>query len=76
MHFSLDLEELKNCKTELSIIDHIEIFDVAYFFDEFKQFLKDHIKTIGILVFLECLSTDKNYMTFLNRNFKDIKVSP
>ena len=76
MHFCLDLEELKNCKTELSIIDHIEVFDVAYFFDVFKQLLKDYIKTIGTLVFSELYSKDENYIDFLNKNFQDIKVSP
>ena len=51
MYFCLDLEEVRNCKTELSIENHIEIFEITYFIDKFEQFLKDYIKTIGHLLF-------------------------
>ena len=75
MHFCFDLKELKNCKTELSIVNHIETFKTANLYKELNQFLKDYIKTIGTLVISESYSKDENYKDFLNRNFQNIKVS-
>ena len=72
MHFCLDLEELKNCKTELSIKSHIESFETLYFYDQCKNFLYEYIKTIRHLVFWE--KNARSHIDVLNKNFKNTKV--
>ena len=73
VYFCLDLTELNNCKTELSIDSHINFFENAFFFNEFKQFLNDYIKTIKNLIFWEHRSKDYHIVDFLNF-FQNIKV--
>ena len=73
VYFFMDLEELKNCKTELSINSHIKNFDTAYFYEESRHFLKDYIKTIGNLAFLEN-GSKSNYLMDFRRNLQNIKV--
>ena len=74
VYFFMDLEELKNCKTELSINSHINNFETAYLYNESKQFLIDYIKTIKQLVFWESGSKNNQLMDF-ERNLQNLKVS-
>ena len=69
----MDLEELKNCKTELSINSHLKHFETVYLYEESRQFLKDYIKTIENLAFWENGSKN-NYLMDFRRNLNSIKV--
>ena len=72
MHFCLDLAELKNSKSELSIKSHIESFENVYFYDQCKNFLYEYIKTIRHLVFWE--KNARSHIDVLKENFKNTKV--
>ena len=72
MHFCLDLEEMKNCKTELSIKSHIDSFETAHFYDQLKKFFDENIQTIGHLVFWE--KNARSHIGVLKENFQNTKV--
>ena len=69
----MDLEELKNCKTELSINSHLKHFETVYLYEESRQFLKDYIKTIENLVLWDNESKN-SYLKDFRRNLQNIKV--
>ena len=73
VYFCLDLTELNNCKTELSIDSHINFFENAFFFNEFKQLLNNYIKTIKNLFISEFCLKYYHLEDFL-KIFENIKV--